>query len=156
MAINLEDLPLQYQQQALAQLAQRKCRKRRERLKCPKPKSEFASRGEYEFYMTQVLPLVRSGKIVDAQAHKAFDLLPAAEYCGIKLPAARYTPDYLLTYSDGSVEAVEIKCKFTRKSQRDYIYRRRLFIEKYCRPNGWRFREIITDESKEDVQQWTK
>ena len=74
-----------------------------------------------------------------------FDLLPEKEYCGLKLPAAHYTPDFVLTYADGTVEVVEVKSKFTRRAQRDYIYRRRLFIDLYAAPRGWKFTEYITD-----------
>jgi hypothetical protein len=151
MAINIEDLPPRYQQQVLEQLA--RMERRTSKAKMPPAakatKDKPQSRGEEQFYLAEVLPLVQNGKIVKVQMHKTFLLLEKSEFCGIKLPAAKYTPDFVLTYADGSVEAVEIKCTFTRHSQRDYIYRRRLFIEKYCRPNGWRFREIITDKNKE-------
>lgn len=73
-----------------------------------------------------------------------FDLLPEKEYCELKLPAAHYTPDFVLTYADGTVEVVEVKSKFTRRAQRDYIYRRRLFIDLYAEPRGWKFTEYIT------------
>lgn len=32
---------------------------------------------------------------------------------------------------------------FTRKAQRDYIYRRRLFIDLWARPKGWVSTEYI-------------
>lgn len=50
-----------------------------------------------------------------------------------------------MTYTNGTVEAVEVKSAAVRKLQRDYIYRRRLFIEKYARPNGWKFTEYIQE-----------
>ena len=44
-----------------------------------------------------------------------FDLLPEKEYCGLKLPAAHYTPDFVLTYADGTVEVVEVKDVYKRQ-----------------------------------------
>ena len=38
-----------------------------------------------------------------------FDLLPEKAYCGLKLPKARYKPDFVLTYADGTVEIVVLK-----------------------------------------------
>ena len=58
------------------------------------------------------------------------------------------TPDFLIYYKDGTVEAVEVKHEAIRKNQRDYIYRRRLFIDNVARPNGWRFTEYIKREDK--------
>ncbi|MCI2161573.1 MAG: DUF1064 domain-containing protein [Oscillospiraceae bacterium] len=111
----------------------------------PKRSDEFDSQLERNFYITDILPKILSGQIIDIELHKSFELLPKSEYCGLKLPSARYTPDFLITYRNGNIEAIETKSKAIRKLQRDYIYRRRLFIEKYCRPNGWAFREIIVD-----------
>ena len=99
------------------------------------------SAGEWEYYYTKIA--TNKEKIKNVEAHKRFELLPKSEYCGLKLPAAHYTPDFVVEYIDGTVEVVEVKSKFTRKMQRDYIYRRRLFIDLICRPNGWRFVEVI-------------
>ena len=60
----------------------------------------------------------------------------------------------MIEYTDGTVEVVEIKSKFTRRAQRDYIYRRRLFIDLIAEPKGWRFREIMTDDTQESVKKW--
>lgn len=83
-------------------------------------------------------------------------LLPAKEYGNVKLPAARYTADYVLVYADGAVEVVEIKSKFTRWAQRDYIYRRRLFIDLIAEPKGYKFTEIITPDSKDEIREWKR
>jgi hypothetical protein len=120
--------------------------KERQKEHCkPKRSDEFDSQLERNFYITDLLPKILNGQIVDIELHKSFELLPKSEYCGLRLPSARYTPDFLVTYRNGTIEAIETKSKAIRKLQRDYIYRRRLFIEKYCRPNGWAFREIIVD-----------
>lgn len=117
---------------------------------------EFESRGEYEYYLQVILPGLQSGKIAKARAHVAFELYPAKEYCAVKLPAAQYTPDYVLEYSTGEVEVVEIKSKFTRRAQRDYIYRRRLFIDRIAEPRGWKFTEIITPDTTAEVRAWKR
>lgn len=116
---------------------------------------EFDSRGEYEFYMGTVLPRMASGEIVKYEQHPQFILFPESEYNGIKLRSVRYTADFRLDYADGSVEIVEVKSKFVRRMQRDYTVRRRVFLEQ-VRPLGWKFREIITTDTKEDVDQWKK
>ena len=50
--------------------------------------------------------------------------------------------------AEGTVEIVEVKSRFTRRMQRDYIYRRRLFIDLVAEPRGWKFTEWFAD--KED------
>lgn len=40
-------------------------------------------------------------------------------------------------------EVVEVKSKAVRRLQGSYVYRRRLFIELFARPNGWKFTEAI-------------
>ena len=88
--------------------------------------------------------------------HPKWTLLQEEEYCAVKLPAAHYTADYKLTYADGRVDVVEIKSKFTRKAQRDYIYRRRLFIDLIAKPQGWGFVEIITPDTKAETKEWKR
>ncbi len=87
--------------------------------------------------------------MASVERHKRFDLLPASEYCGLRLPAAHYTPDFVIEYTNGQIEAVEVKHKTIRKLQRDYIYRRRLFIEIVARPRGWIFTEYIQEREAE-------
>ena len=58
---------------------------------------------------------------------------------------AEFTPDFVLTHAGGEIEVVEIKSKAIRRLQGSYVYRRRLFIDKFARPQGWTFREIITE-----------
>lgn len=156
MRLELDDLPLRYRAQAEAQIMR----------KPPggdmtataqaarKVGRAFESRGEYEYYMQVVLPGIQSGCIAKVTPHVAFSLLPAKEYGNVKLPAARYTADHVLEYSTGEVEVVEIKSKFTRRAQRDYIYRRRLFIDLIAEPKGWRFTEIVTPDTKAELRAW--
>ena len=101
--MELEDLPPRYRAQAEAQIARRtrgKCTPAQQTLadaakSAGKIGRTFESRGEYEYYMSVVIPGIESGRIIKATPHVAFPLLPQKEYCGIVLPAARYTADYL-------------------------------------------------------------
>ena len=43
-----------------------------------------------------------------------------------------------------------------RRQQRDYIYRRRLFIDLIAEPKGWKFTEIITPDTKGEINEWKK
>lgn len=83
-------------------------------------------------------------------------MLPEKEYGNVKLPAAHYTPDFVLTYADGTVEVVEVKSKFTRRQQRDYIHRRRMFIDLVAEPQHWRFIEHITPDTAEEIRKWKR
>lgn len=107
---------------------------------------EADSELERRYYAAELWPKIMAGLVAQVELHKQFLLYPADTYCGLRLPAAHYTPDFLVTYTNGTVEAVEVKHAKIRKLQRDYIYRRRLFIEKYARPNGWKFTEYIESE----------
>lgn len=159
MRLELSDLPPKYQAQALAQLSRKK-KAEDPAVVAEKVVAEsgkvFDSRGEYEFYIGTVAPKVSRGEIVKWSAHPSFPLFPAGEYCGIKLSAVRYTADFRLEYADGTVEIVEVKSKFVRRMQRDYALRRRVFLETVARPAGWKFTEIITTDSKEEIEQWQK
>lgn len=107
---------------------------------------EADSELEHRYYASVLWPKIMAGLVESWEMHRRFELLPADTYCGLRLPAAHYTPDFFITYQNGVVEVVEVKSVAVRKLQRDYIYRRRLFIEKYARPNGWKFTEYIESE----------
>lgn len=161
MRISLEDLPPRYRAQAEAQIAGRKNKKppaeqslAEAAAAAGKLGKAFGSRGEYEFYIGEIVPGIQSGLICRATPQVRFDLLPAKEYCGLKLPAAHYTCDYMIEYADGAVEVVEVKSRFVRRAQRDYIYRRRLFVDLIAEPRGWKFREVITDDTQENMKKW--
>ena len=158
MHMELKDLPPGMRAQALRQIAaqEQELKKRKTHLlmKVKAERGRFESRGEYEYYYGTILPDIRAGKIMKCTEHPAFPLFESMEYCGIKLGAIRYTADFRLDYADGTVEIVEIKSRFVRKQQRDYPLRRRIFIERYAKPNGWKFKEIITDEKKSDIEAW--
>lgn len=147
MGVDMNRLGPAAQAQILKELEVRKARREENRLNqlraATPPRLNFDSVGEREYYFGYVQPRLQSGEILQCDLHKTFLLLEAAEYCGIKLHKAEYTPDFVLIYQDGRVEVVEIKSKAVRRLQKSYVYRRRLFIEKYARPMGWMFREII-------------
>lgn len=151
--LELEDLPPRYRAQAELQILQRKSGKQTQKragngknrdgnAENRKPESEK------RYYREVILPKVACGLVVKVQEQIVFELLPEKAYCGLKLPKARYKPDFALTYADGTVEIVEVKSRFTRRMQRDYIYRRRLFIDLIAEPRGWKFTEWFAD--KED------
>lgn len=106
---------------------------------------EADSELERRYYAAVLWPKVVANQVAKVELHKRFTLYPADTYCGLKLPAAHYTPDFVVTYVNGFVEVVEVKSAAIRKLQRDYIYRRRLFIELIARPNGWGFTEYIQE-----------
>lgn len=142
--LELEDLPPRYREQAERKIRQRKEKTTGERTQ-EGPLGTDAPESERRYYRDVIVPRMQRGEVVRVLPRKQFLLLPAREYCGIKMPAAHYTPDFLLELPGGQVEAVEVKSKFTRKAQRDYIYRRRLFIDLVCEPQGWRFTEYIQE-----------
>lgn len=107
---------------------------------------EADSELERRYYAAELWPKIMAALVVSVELHKQFLLYPADTYCGLRLPATHYTPDFYITYANGVVEVVEVKNAKIRQLQRDYIYRRRLFIEKYARPNGWKFTEYIERE----------
>ena len=151
--LELEDLPPRYRAQAELQILQRKSGKQtQKRAENGKNRDGNAENrkpeSEKRYYREVILPKVACGMVVKVQEQITFELLPEKAYCGLKLPKARYKPDFVLTYADGTVEIVEVKSKFTRRMQRDYIYRRRLFIDLAAEPRGWKFTEWYAD--KED------
>ena len=151
--LELEDLPPRYRAQAELQILQRKSGKQtQKRAENGKNRDGNAENrkpeSEKRYYREVILPKVACGLVVKVQEQIVFELLPEKAYCGLKLPKARYKPDFVLTYADGTVEIVEVKSRFTRRMQRDYIYRRRLFIDIVAEPRGWKFTEWYAD--KED------
>lgn len=103
---------------------------------------------ERRYYAAELWPKIMAGLVVSVELHKQFLLYPADTYCGLRLPAAHYTPDFVIEYTNGTVEVVEVKHEAIRALQGSYVYRRRLFIEKYARPNGWIFTEYIKHEER--------
>lgn len=146
--MDIERLGPAAREQVLKELARRErlanAERRRQRAATEKiPPGGQGSRLEEEYYRAYIWPKELAGKVARVERHRRFELLPPAEYCGLRLPAAHYTPDFVIEYVNGTVEAVEVKSHFTRTAQRDYIYRRRLFIELIARPRGWIFTEFI-------------
>ena len=126
MGVRLQDLGPAAQRQAIEKLHQLEQQKKKARAGPGTKLPDEGSKLEQEYYMAFIWPRELAGEIDRVERHVRFELLPKAEYCGISLPAAHYTPDFLIYYKSGSVEAVEVKHEAIRKNQRDYIYRRRL------------------------------
>lgn len=145
MGVRLQDLGPAAQRQVIEKLRQLDKPQKKARAG---PATDEGSKLEQEYYTAFIWPKELAGEIDHVERHVRFELLPKAEYCGVSLPAAHYTPDFLIYYKSGDVEAVEVKHEAIRKNQRDYIYRRRLFIDNIARPNGWRFTEYIKREEK--------
>lgn len=157
MRLRLEDLPPKMRAQAERILAEEDERKRSARVPDKKNwKQDFDSRGEYEYYIGTVVPKMRKGEIVKCEQHPVFVLFSKGCYGSTKLREVRYTADFRLEYADGTIEIVEVKSKFVRRMQRDYPVRRRLFLEKYARPAGWKFTEVITADSRDDIRAWRR
>lgn len=145
MAINLANLGLAARRQIVEQLIAQKA-KPQSGMSTPITAASFDSKGEENFYNSVVLPLLCCGRLERCELHEEYELYPESTYCGFKLPRAVFSPDFVLLYQNGTVEVIEIKSKFTKKQSRDYTLRRRLFIDKYCRPRGWLWREVVTDK----------
>lgn len=154
MAVDIERLGPAAQKQIRDELERRRradmARKRKSEAKEHPPGTQSGSdRGsglEEEYYMEHIWPKEIAGDIANVERHKQFELLPKSDYCGLRLPAAHYTPDFVIEYKNGIVEVVEVKHEAIRALQGSYVYRRRLFIERYARPNGWIFTEYIKRE----------
>lgn len=142
MGISINDLSPWARRKALKKY-QEEQEKEQKRAAVPKLEDAFDSQLERDYYLAEILPRVRSGEISTVSLHEQFEILPASSYCGIRLPAAHYTPDFVVTYADGTIEVVEVKSKQIRRMQGSYVYRRRLFIDRYARPNRWKFTEVI-------------
>lgn len=158
LRMELDDLPPRYRAQAERQIVRGTKKGADTLLEAARAAKatgrDFDSRGEYEFYISTIAPKVARGEITEWEAHPAFPLFPAGQYGALKLRPVRYTPDFRLVYADGTVEIVEVKSKFVRRMQRDYAVRRRVFLEQVARPAGWKFTEIITTDSAEEVKRW--
>ena len=154
MAVDIERLGPAAQKQIRDELERRRradmARERQARAKEHPPGTQSGSdRGsglEEEYYMEHIWPKEIAGCIANVERHKRYELIPKGEYCGLRLPAAHYTPDFVIEYKNGTVEIVEVKHEAIRSLQGSYVYRRRLFIEIYARPNGWIFTEYIKRE----------
>ena len=162
LRLELSDLPPRYRAQAEQQMARSGEKKRNDMVDALADAAkaaaaagrDFDSQGEYEYYIGTIAPKVARGEIVKWEAHPCFPLFPAGEYGGVKLRPVQYTADFRLEYADGTVEIGEVKSQFVRRMQRDYPVRRRVFLELIARPAGWKFTEIITADSKEEMKRW--
>jgi hypothetical protein len=75
--------------------------------------------------------LANAGIVTKIECHPKYTLLESFRGRDGKMERAiTYRPDFRLTYTDGTIEVVEVKSKRTAKEP-DYIMRRKLFKSKY-------------------------
>lgn len=150
MGVEIERLGQAAQKQILEELERRRleraARARQKAARTEGQKDSSGSKLEEEYYRACIWPKELAGEVASVQRHVRYELMPKSEYCGMRLPAAHYTPDFVVEYKNGTIEVVEVKHSAIRKLQGSYVYRRRLFIEIYARPNGWIFTEYIQHE----------
>ena len=60
--------------------------------------SDRGSALEEEYYRAYIWPKELAGTVANVERHKKFELLPKSDYCGLRLPAAHYTPDFVIEY----------------------------------------------------------
>ena len=97
----------------------------------------FDSRREADYYL-ELLELKRRGIVTDIKLQPSYELLEGfTDNMGKKHRPITYTPDFLVRYADGRLEAIEVKGVKTR----DYILRKKLFLYK-MRESSVIFREV--------------
>lgn len=109
--------------------------------------ADFDNDAEKAFYKNTIVPMLCGDSLERCELHKEYELYTESNYCGLKLQRLVFSPAFVLLYSNGTVEVIEIKSKPAKKQPQDYPLRRRLFIEMYCRPRGWLWREIISENT---------
>jgi hypothetical protein len=91
---------------------------------------EFDSKRESEYYL-HFVDMANAGIVTKIECHPRYTLLESFRGNDGKAERAiTYRPDFRLTYTDGTIEVVEVKSKRTAKEP-DYIMRRKLFKSKY-------------------------
>lgn len=97
----------------------------------------FDSKREAE-YCLELLDLKRRGIVMHIELQPSYELLEGfTDNMGKKHRPITYTPDFLVRYADGRLEAIEVKGMKTR----DYVLRKKLFLHK-MRDTGLMFREV--------------
>ena len=104
--MDIERLGPAAREQVLKELARRErlanAERRRQRAAAEKtPPGGQGSRLEEEYYRTFIWPKELAGQVAKVERHRRFELLPPAEYCGLRLPAAHYTPDFVIVDGTG-------------------------------------------------------
>jgi len=97
----------------------------------------FDSKREADYYL-ELLDLKRRGEVVSITLQPSYELLAGfVDNMGKKHRPITYTPDFLVRYADGRLEAIEVKGVRTR----DYVLRKKLFLHK-MQGTGLMFREV--------------
>ena len=69
----------------------------------------FDSRAERDFYLLCLFPLQQQGIITQIEFQPSYELQPAFKKAGKKYRAIHYIADFEITYSDGTVEIIDVK-----------------------------------------------
>ena len=97
----------------------------------------FDSKREAEYYL-ELLDLKRRGIVTDIKLQPSYELLEGfVDSAGKRQRPITYTPDFLVRYADGHLEAIEVKGVRTR----DYLLRKKLFLH-MMRETDIVFREV--------------
>lgn len=69
----------------------------------------FDSQLECNFYKNYIIPLLKSGKIINVRRQVRYELLPSFTYQGKKQRKMEYVSDFDVTYSDGRFMVIDVK-----------------------------------------------
>lgn len=129
MSIKLEDLPLEYQRQVMAQVAGKPMRPKYGNKKTEVYGVKFDSRKEAERFTTLFIRL-QAGEISGLRLQCDFTLQEAfTTAAGKRVQAIRYRADF--TYWEGKRFVVEdVKSAATRQL-RTYINKKKMMLDKY-------------------------
>ena len=86
----------------------------------------FDSKMESRYYALLKI-LQRAGEVADIELQPKFELLPRFKKYGRTFSAITYKPDFLVRYTDGREELIDVK----GKQSRDFSLRRKLFDSRY-------------------------
>lgn len=68
------------------------------------PMSLFDSQAEERYYNKRIYPLLLAGQITRCDVHQSFEVIEAVNHGGKRYQHRIFTPDFILHFSDGSVE----------------------------------------------------
>lgn len=129
MSIKLEDLPLEYQRQVMAQVAGKPMRPKYGNKKTEVYGVKFDSRKEAERFTTLFIRL-KAGEISDLRLQHDFTLQEAfTTAAGTRVQAIRYRADF--TYWEGKRFVVEDVKSAATRHLRTYINKKKMMLDKY-------------------------
>lgn len=123
----------------------------------------FDSILEMQFYKEVVLPGIESGKITRYERQKEYLLQPGFEYKGKKFLPIKYVADFVLYYSDGNSDVIDVK------GMPDHVapIKKKLLLYKYPNINfywvsrslkdgGWNTYEYVQKQRRKRKQEKLK